>query len=66
MRMLSSHGVAVSRVHERNDIHSCVADCVEPLPNLDRLIPEMVCFPVGWWVTDEQRQRIVDLIRAGW
>jgi dTDP-4-amino-4,6-dideoxygalactose transaminase len=66
MRMLSSHGVAVSRVHERNDIHSCVGEFAAPLPNLDALIPQMACFPVGWWVTDEQRARIVELIRAGW
>ena len=66
MRMLSANGVAVSRVHERNDIHSCVADAIAPLPNLDTRIGQMVCFPVGWWVTDEQRARIVELIRSGW
>lgn len=66
MRMLKSQGVAASRVHERNDIHSCVADYRTPLPNLDRVVREMVSIPVGWWVTDDQRERIVDLIRAGW
>ncbi len=66
MRKLKDAGIAVSRVHERNDIHSCVAQYQAPLPQLDALITEMVCFPVGWWVNDEQRERIVDTIRSGW
>ena len=66
MRKLQGAGIAVSRVHERNDIHSCVAQYTAPLPQLDTLIQEMVCFPVGWWVNDEQRSRIADTIASGW
>jgi dTDP-4-amino-4,6-dideoxygalactose transaminase len=66
MRMMQEHGVATSRVHERNDIHSCVAQYRAELPNLGALVDEMICIPCGWWVKDEGRERIVDLIRAGW
>ncbi len=66
MRAMQAAGISVSRVHERNDIHSAVSEFTAPLPQLDELVGEMVCFPVGWWVTDEQRQYIVDTIRAGW
>jgi len=66
MRKLQSASIASSRVHERNDIHSCVADTRVPLPQLDTLVRDMLCIPVGWWVTPEQRERIVDTIRSGW
>lgn len=66
MRKLSSVGIASSRVHERNDIHSCVAQFAEPLPQLDELVQRMICIPVGWWVTPEQREFVIDTIRAGW
>lgn len=59
-------GIMVSQVHERNDKHSAVADYISPLPTLDRTIGKVVSIPVGWWVTDEQRQYIVDCIRKGW
>ncbi len=66
MRKLQAAGVASSRVHERNDIHSCVAQYTAPLPQLDALVREMLCIPVGWWVTPEQRERVAGVIRSGW
>ncbi len=59
-------GIEVSRVHERNDVHSCVSAYAVHLPQLDRVIDKMICIPVGWWVTDAQRERIASTIRAGW
>ena len=32
--MMQSKGIATSRVHERNDIHTTVADFQAPLPRL--------------------------------
>jgi hypothetical protein len=26
----------------------------------------MICIPVGWWVTKEQREYIVKSIKSGW
>lgn len=65
-RMMQDRGIAVSRVHERNDIHTCVADFQADLPRLDQLIAKMICMPVGWWVTPEQRERVTDAVRSGW
>ena len=59
-------GIMVSRVHERNDDHSCVSQYKSHLPNLDKLVKEMICIPVGWWVTPEDREYIVDCIKGGW
>lgn len=59
-------GITVSQVHERNDKHSCVAEFKTDLPNLEKTIGNVVSIPVGWWVTEEQREYIVDCIKKGW
>lgn len=58
--------IMVSQVHERNDKHSCIWDFNSPLPTLDKTIGKVVSIPVGWWITDEQRQYIADCIKKGW
>ena len=59
-------GVTASQVHERNDKHSCMEDFKTELPNLEKTIGNIVSIPVGWWVTDEQREYIVECIKKGW
>ena len=66
MNNMKDRGIMVSRVHERNDIHSCVSQYKSHLPSLDKLVKEMICIPVGWWVTPEDRNYIVDCIKGGW
>ena len=66
MNKMKDRGIMVSRVHERNDIHSCVSQYKSHLPSLDKLVKEMICIPVGWWVTPEDRNYIVDSIKGGW
>jgi len=63
---MKEHGIAASRVHERNDKHTCVQQYVSLLPNLEKVVKEMVCIPGGWWVDDEDRQYVVDHIKKGW
>ena len=58
--------IMVSQVHERNDKHSCVAEFKTTLPNLDKIISKVVNIPVGWWVTEEEREYIVECIKKGW
>ena len=59
-------GIVVSQVHERNDKHSCVKEFRSHLPTLDKTIGKIVSIPVGWWVTKEEREYIVDCIKKGW
>ena len=66
MTHMKNHGIAVSQVHERNDIHTTVKDYKTLLPNLDRTIKRIISIPVGWWVTEEDRKYIVDVIKKGW
>ena len=66
MAKMQEKGIMVSRVHERNDKHTCVQEFRCALPNLDKVVKEMICIPVGWWVTEEQREYIVESIKQGW
>lgn len=58
--------IIVSQVHERNDKHTAVREFVTALPVLDRTIGKIVSIPVGWWVSGENREYIVDCIKKGW
>jgi len=58
--------IMVSQVHERNDKHTAVEKYRSFLPTLDKTIGKVVSIPVGWWVTEEQRQYIVNYIKKGW
>jgi dTDP-4-amino-4,6-dideoxygalactose transaminase len=55
--------ITTSQVHNRNDINSCVKQFKECLKNLDILEKELVCIPVGWWLTNEDLKRIIDSIK---
>jgi dTDP-4-amino-4,6-dideoxygalactose transaminase len=66
MQHMRECNIMVSRVHERNDKHSCVEEFKTQLPNLDKLVEEMICIPNGWWITKEEREYIVKCIKKGW
>lgn len=66
MRHMKENGIMVSQVHERNDKHTCFSNFRSQLPSLDDIIPKLISIPVGWWVTDEDRQYIVETIKKGW
>lgn len=61
---LKEHGIVSSAVHQRNDLHPCVASYAARLPQLNVLAEELLCLPVGWWVGATDRDRIVRMIRA--
>ena len=65
-KMMESKGIMTSQVHQRNDQHTCVSEYRSLLPNLDSIINNIVSIPVGWWVTEEQREYIVNSIKEGW
>jgi dTDP-4-amino-4,6-dideoxygalactose transaminase len=66
MNHMKECNIMVSQVHERNDIHTCVTEFKIHLPTVDKIIPQLISIPVGWWVTKEQREYIVECIRSGW
>jgi len=62
MAEMKNKGIVVSRVHERNDKHSCVKEFRVQLPYLDYTCDHMVCIPVGWWLAEEERNYIADSV----
>ena len=62
MEKMKEANVMTSQVHNRNDINSCVKDYKESLPNLDILEKELVCIPVGWWLSKDDLLNIVSTI----
>jgi dTDP-4-amino-4,6-dideoxygalactose transaminase len=65
-RKMKEKGIITSKVHERNDIHTCTIPFKKHLPQLDFLMEQMTNIPVGWWVTKEDREYVVDCIKEGW
>ena len=66
IEMMNNKGITVSRIHERNDKHSCVKEYKTKLPKIDNLVNKMICIPVGWWLTKKEREYIVNCIKEGW
>jgi dTDP-4-amino-4,6-dideoxygalactose transaminase len=61
---MKGNGIMVSQVHQRNDVHTCFAEFRTTLPQLDIVENHIVCIPVGWWITCEQRNTIVNKINS--
>lgn len=66
IRMMESNGIMASELHKRNDWHNYLNDFNQTLPVLDRFYEHMVHIPCGWWVSDNDRERIASLIQKGW
>jgi len=65
-RWMKECGIATSQVHERNDKHTCVKEYRTFLPSLDRTIKNVTSLPVGWWVSNDDREYITECIKKGW
>ena len=68
MRKLQQDGIGCQRLHVRNDGYSCFAQQRrdDALPGVDLFDRENLSIPCGWWLTHEERERVVACIRAGW
>lgn len=66
VKKMREKDIEVGQVHDRNDKHDCLKEFKMPLPSLDKISQEMNCIPCGWWITNEQREYIVDTIKKGW
>jgi len=62
-KYMTENDIMVSKVHERNDNHSCLDNYKALLPNLDYVADKMICIPIGWWVTENDAHYIIDTIR---
>lgn len=65
-KYMEENGVAVSEVHARMDIHPIYSKYTTKLPHMDSVENHYISIPVGWWVTKENREYIINLIKKGW
>lgn len=63
-KALNSAGIAASKLHKPNNLHSIFRDSAKALPGLDAFYKRLLHIPCGWWVGDDERERIVDVIRT--
>ena len=63
---LNNEGVAAGPIHLRNDMYSIFKSSQRDLPNCGDFSARELCLPCGWWVTDEERERICRIIASGW
>ena len=59
---MAKAGIMVSQVHVRNDIHTAFKQFRRNLPGVDEFSAQQVSIPVGWWVTDEDREKIAKAV----
>lgn len=62
---LAAVGVSASKLHRPNHLHSVFAPMRRPMPGLDTYYRRLTHIPCGWWVSDEDRERMVDALRKG-
>ena len=66
IKMMENIDVLASPLHHRSDTHSVFAESKCDLPQMEQWYNSFVHIPCGWWVTAEDRERIVDAIKKGW
>ena len=66
-KYLLQNGIASDVVHVRNDTYSVFKQYRQPegsLKGCDEFCSQHLNIPVGWWLTEEQRKYIVDVINT--
>lgn len=64
-KRLAEIDVMASKLHRPNHFHSIFKRYAGALPNLDKYYERMIHIPCGWWVSVEDRERIVDALKKG-
>ena len=64
--MMADNEIMASELHKRNDLHTYLNDFPAQLPNLDLFYSKLVHIPCGWWVTKEDCDKMIGLIKKGW
>ena len=60
--VLAENGVASSQIHVRNDHYSMFKSERRSLPNTDWIDLRELSIPCGWWVSEEQQYRIIEIV----
>lgn len=63
MEALEKEGIASSIVHPRNDVYSIFKKFKRNLPGVDYYAARELSIPCGWWVSNNDIQKIVNVIK---
>ena len=63
IRFCEEAGVVASPAHRRNDRITAFPKSEQPLHGLDDYDSKHCAIPVGWWVNDVDRDKIVDVVK---
>lgn len=66
LRKLRSARIYASKVHMRNDSYSSFGTGPVELEGVRKFESNQISIPCGWWVTDADREYILETIRSGW
>jgi len=64
IKFMADRGVMTGQVHARNDTHKGFDYYNGPLPGVDKFSGHQVAIPVGWWLSEQDRQYVADAIEA--
>jgi dTDP-4-amino-4,6-dideoxygalactose transaminase len=64
-KALNAAGVMASKLHRPNNLHSIFKSSRVELPGLEKFYRRLLHIPCGWWVSDGDRARIVEIIKRG-
>jgi perosamine synthetase len=64
-RALVQAGVTASKLHRPNNLHSIFRESARELPNLEKFYSRLLHIPCGWWVSEEDRKMIAEVILQG-
>jgi len=65
-KMMEANGITATLLHHRSDTHSVFSESKCDLPNMEQWYSKFVHIPCGWWVGEEERANIVEVIKNGW
>lgn len=66
LHKLRQKRIYASKVHMRNDSYSCYGTGPVELEGIARFEREQLSIPCGWWISEEDRESILEIIRSGW
>lgn len=64
-KLLTDAGIGASKLHRPNSRHSVFKDSICNLPGLDAFYSKLLHLPCGWWVSPQDRIKIVEVLRKG-
>ena len=66
IKKLGDAGIHASPVHTRNDHQPAFVQYRSILPGLDSIAEKITCLPCGWWLSGEDIEKIIRVVKAGW